>query len=85
MFVIAGCYPVFMNVIRATLKRQIISHTLMTIGVIAALVVGQWVTAALVVVFMSVGDYAENFTRSMRRDQAISEQRKNDSQNKCYD
>jgi Cd2+/Zn2+-exporting ATPase/Cu+-exporting ATPase len=67
LFVMAGGYPVFMNVIRATLKRQIISHTLMTIGVIAALVVGQWVTAALVVVFMRVGDYVENFTTESAR------------------
>ena len=67
VIVIAGGYPVFMNVIRATLKRQIISHTLMTIGVIAALVVGQWVTAALVVVFMRVGDYVENFTTESAR------------------
>ena len=67
VIVLAGGYPVFMNVIRATLKRQIISHTLMTIGVIAALVVGQWVTAALVVVFMRVGDYVENFTTESAR------------------
>jgi len=65
--VIAGGYPVFKNVIRATLKRQIISHTLMTLGVIAALVVGQWVTAALVVVFMRIGDYVENFTTESAR------------------
>jgi len=65
--VIAGGYPVFMNVIRATLKRQIISHSLMTLGVIAALVVGQWVTAALVVVFMRIGDYVENFTTESAR------------------
>ena len=67
VFVIAGGYPVFLNVIRATLKRQIISHTLMTLGVIAALVVGQWVTAALVVVFMRIGDYVENFTTESAR------------------
>src|SRR6266508_3181952 len=65
--VIAGGYPVFMNVIRATLNRQIISHTLMTLGVIAALVVGQWVTAALVVIFMRIGDYVENFTTESAR------------------
>jgi P-type Cu+ transporter len=65
--VIAGGYPVFRNVIRATIKRQIISHTLMTLGVIAALVVGQWVTAALVVVFMRIGDYVENFTTESAR------------------
>jgi Cd2+/Zn2+-exporting ATPase/Cu+-exporting ATPase len=65
--VIAGGYPVFLNVIRAALKRQIISHTLMTLGVIAALAVGQWVTAALVMVFMRIGDYVENFTTESAR------------------
>ena len=65
--VLAGGYPVFLNVIRATLRRQIISHTLMTLGVIAALAVGQWVTAALVVVFMRIGDYVENFTTESAR------------------
>ncbi|MCQ3938772.1 MAG: ATPase P [Chloroflexi bacterium] len=67
VFVMAGGYPVFMNVIRAALKRQVISHTLMTIGVLAALFVGQWVTAALVVVFMRIGDYVENFTTESAR------------------
>jgi Cd2+/Zn2+-exporting ATPase/Cu+-exporting ATPase len=67
MFVVAGGYPVFMNVIRAALRRQAISHTLMTLGVIAALTVGQWVTAALVVVFMRIGDYVENFTTESAR------------------
>jgi Cu+-exporting ATPase len=60
--VILGGWPIFRNVIRATLKRQIISHTLMTLGVIAALAVGEWVTAAIVVIFMRVGEYVENFT-----------------------
>jgi len=67
VLVIAGGYPVFLNVIRATLKRQVISHTLMTLGVLAALAVGQWVTAALVVVFMRIGDYVENFTTESAR------------------
>jgi len=67
VLVLAGGYPVFLNVIRATFKRQIISHTLMTLGVIAALAVGQWATAALVVVFMRIGDYVENFTTESAR------------------
>ncbi|HWQ84846.1 MAG TPA: cation-translocating P-type ATPase, partial [Anaerolineales bacterium] len=67
LIVLAGGYPVFANVIRATLKRQIISHTLMTIGVLAALAVGEWVTAAIVVIFMRVGDYVENFTTESAR------------------
>lgn len=70
--VLAGGYPVFLNVIRATLKRQVISHTLMTIGVLAALAVGEWVTAAIVVLFMRVGDYVENFTTESAR-RAVTE------------
>ena len=60
-------YPVFKNVVQATLRRQIISHTLMTVGVIAALAVGEWATAAVVVFFMRVGDYAENYTTDRAR------------------
>ena len=36
-------------------------------NVIAALIVGQWVTAALIVFFMRVGDYAERFTTERAR------------------
>jgi len=63
---IAG-YPVFRNVIRATLKKQVIAHTLMSVGVLAALVVGQWATAAVVVFLMRVGNYAEQFTTERSR------------------
>jgi len=60
-------YPVFRNVIRATLKGQVIAHTLMSLGVLAALVIGQWVTAAVVAFFMRVGDYTERFTTERAR------------------
>lgn len=60
-------YPVFKNVIRAALHKQIISHTLMSVGVLAALVVGQWATAVVVVFFMRVGNYAEKFTTDRAR------------------
>ncbi|MFH1908673.1 MAG: cation-translocating P-type ATPase [Chloroflexota bacterium] len=60
--VAAGGWPIFRNVARATLKRQVTSHTLMSLGVLAALAVGQWATAAVIVFFMRVGEYAENFT-----------------------
>lgn len=65
--VLVGGYPVFLNVLRATLKKQVISHTLMTVGVLAALIVGQWATAAVIVFFMRVGDYAERFTTERAR------------------
>ena len=60
-------YPVFRNVIRATLKGQIIAHTLMTVGVIAAMAVGEWATAVVVAFFMRVGDYVEHFTAERAR------------------
>jgi Cu+-exporting ATPase len=63
---IAG-YPIFRNVVRATLRREVISHTLMSIGVIAALVIGQWVTAAIIVFFMRLGEFAERFTTERSR------------------
>ncbi|MEW6232167.1 MAG: cation-translocating P-type ATPase [Chloroflexota bacterium] len=65
--VLIGGYPVFRNVVRATIKGQITSHTLMTLGALAALAVGEWATAVVVVFFMRVGDYAENFTAERAR------------------
>src|SRR5262249_495298 len=55
------------KVIQATLRRRITSHTLMTLGVMAALAVGEWMTAAIVVVFMRVGEYIEYFTTESAR------------------
>jgi Cd2+/Zn2+-exporting ATPase/Cu+-exporting ATPase len=60
-------YPVFLNVVRATLRGRVIAHTLMTLGVVAALVVGEWMTAAVVAFFMRVGDYVEHFTAERAR------------------
>lgn len=65
--VLLSGWPIFLKVIRATLKRQVTSHTLMTLGVMAALVVGQWATAAVVVFFMRIGDYVENITAAGAR------------------
>lgn len=67
LVVLAFGFPVFRNVVRATLHGRIISHTLMSLGVLAALAVGQWATAAVVVFFMRVGDYAESFTTERAR------------------
>lgn len=60
-------YPVFRNVVRATFNRQIIAHTLMSLGVVAALAIGEWAIAAIVVLFMRVGDYTERFTTERAR------------------
>jgi P-type Cu+ transporter len=65
--VLAGGYPIFRNVARATLRGQVISHTLMTLGAVAAIAVGEWTTALIVVFFMRVGEYAEQFTAERAR------------------
>ncbi len=65
--VLLAGFPVFRNVARAALKGQVIAHTLMSVGVVAALAVGEWATAVVVVFFMRVGDYAEHFTTDRAR------------------
>jgi Cd2+/Zn2+-exporting ATPase/Cu+-exporting ATPase len=72
LFVILIGYPAFIKVIRATLNRQIIAHTLMSLGVLAAIAVGEWATAAVVAFFMRVGDYVEGFTTERAR-QAVKD------------
>ena len=65
-------YPVFKQVAQATWQRNITAHTLMTVGVVAALLVGAWVTALIIVVFMRVGDFVEQFTTEQARDSVRS-------------
>lgn len=65
-------YPSFINVIRAARYRQIVAHTLMTLGVLAAITIGQWATAAVVAFFMRIGDYVEKFTTESAR-QAVKD------------
>ena len=63
---VAG-YPVFRNVFLAAWRRQVLAHTLMSVGVLAALVVGEWVTAGVIVFFMRVGDGVEQMTAHQAR------------------
>jgi P-type Cu+ transporter len=67
VLVILAGWPVFVKVVRAAMHRQVISHTLMSIGVLAALLVGQWATAVVVVFFMRIGDFTERFTTGRAR------------------
>jgi P-type Cu+ transporter len=64
---LVGGYPVFHGVIRAALKRRITSHTLMSVGVLAAILVGEWTAALVMVFFMRLGDYTEHFTMAQSR------------------
>lgn len=65
--VLTGGYPIFRKVIRAASRGQIVAHTLMSVGALAAMAVGEWPTAAVVVFFMRIGDYAEWFTTDRAR------------------
>lgn len=65
--VLAGGYPIFRAVLRAAFARRITSHTLMTVGLIAAITVGAWPGAVIVVFFMRLADYIEHFTATHAR------------------
>ncbi len=67
LVMLIGGYPVFLNVLRKALRGRIISHTLMTVGMLAAIAVGEWAAAVIVVFFMRVGDYVEHFTEERAR------------------
>ena len=67
LMILAGGWPVFRNVIKATIDRRVISHTLMTVGVLAAALVGEWASALLVVFFMRLGDSIERMTTESSR------------------
>ncbi len=62
-----GGYPVFKGVMEAALRKQVTSHTLMSVGVIAAAAIGEWTTAALIVFFMRFADYLEDLTTRRSR------------------
>jgi len=66
--VAAAGWPGFREVLAAARRRQVTSHTLMTVGALAALAVGEWLSALIVVLFMRAGETIEEFTlRQARR------------------
>lgn len=65
--VLLGGFPIFRDVIRAALRGQILAHSLMSVGALAAVVAGEWPTAAVVVFFMRVGAFVEGFTTDRSR------------------
>lgn len=67
VLLVFGGYPVFRNVLRATLRRTVTAHTLMTLGVIAAVAVGEWPAALVVVLFMRIAEYVESVTTERAR------------------
>jgi Cu+-exporting ATPase len=67
VFIAAIGWPVFRSLARATLKGHVTHHTLMTVGLLAAVAVGEWSAALVVIFFMRVGDYTEKMTTEQAR------------------
>ena len=70
--VVAGGYPIFLNVVRALRNRAVTSHALMTLGIVGAIAIGQYAAAAVIVFFMRLADFIEGYTTERSR-QAIRE------------
>ncbi|OGL00039.1 MAG: ATPase P, partial [Candidatus Rokubacteria bacterium RIFCSPHIGHO2_02_FULL_73_26] len=70
--VLAGGYPIFLNVVRALRNRAVTSHALMTLGILGAIAIGQYAAAAVIVFFMRLADFIEGHTTERSR-QAIRE------------
>jgi Cd2+/Zn2+-exporting ATPase/Cu+-exporting ATPase len=65
--VLLAAMPILRGVLHAALRRQITSHTLMSVGMAAALIVGEWATAGVVVLFMYIGTSIEHLTAERTR------------------
>lgn len=65
--IVLGGWPVFRGVLAAARRGRVTSHTLMTVGMVAAAAVGQWTTAALIVFFMRFADWLEELTTTRSR------------------
>ncbi|WP_165491986.1 heavy metal translocating P-type ATPase [Egibacter rhizosphaerae] len=69
---LVGGWPVFAGVVAAARRRRVTAHTLMSIGVLAAAVIGEWTAALLIVFFMRLADWIEQRTGERSR-QAVRE------------
>ncbi|MGV3576642.1 MAG: heavy metal translocating P-type ATPase [Devosia sp.] len=67
LIVMAFGAKIFTGVIKSAMRFEVTAHTLMSVGGIAALVTGQWDTAAVVVFLMNVGVYIERYTSEKAR------------------
>lgn len=70
-----GGYPIFRGLARNLRQGRITAHAVMTLGLGAALAVGEYATAVVIVFFMRAGEYIESFTvgRSRAAIRALTE------------
>jgi Cd2+/Zn2+-exporting ATPase/Cu+-exporting ATPase len=60
-------WPVLRKVFHALSQKTIIAQTVMSLGVFGALIIGEWITALIIVFFMRVGDAIESYTTNRAR------------------
>ncbi len=70
--VIIGGYPIFWSALRGLWHRQITINAVMSVGILAAAVTGEVISAALIVFFMLIARYLEGKTTGQAR-RAIAE------------
>lgn len=65
--ILIGGYPIFKSALLAARARQINADLLMTVAITGASILGEFVSAALIVFFMSIAHFLENFTTERSR------------------
>jgi len=70
--ILIGGYPIFKKAFLGVLSRQINVDLMMSVGIIGAAAIGEFTSSMLVVFFMSIAHYLEEFTVTRSR-QAIKE------------
>src|SRR3989304_5150172 len=70
--ILIGGYPIFKKAFLGVLSRQINVDLMMSVGIIGAAAIGEFKSSMLVVFFMSIAHYLEEFTVTRSR-QAIKE------------
>ena len=68
VLVLAAGGTIFWKVLKDAFQRRATSHTLMSLGALAALAVGAWVTSLIVVLFMRIGERVEAYTTDRARE-----------------
>jgi len=66
--VLAGGVPIFLAALKGLRARQINADLLMTVGISAALALGEFVAASLIVFFMTIAHFLESFTTGRSRE-----------------
>lgn len=63
-----GAYPIFKESVESVLERRMSMELSMLIAVIAAALIGEWITALVIVIFVLVAEILEDLTMDRGRD-----------------